>query len=102
MTAVWISIAALTVINFAAKAAGPVILGGRQLPRWAERLVVLLPAAVLTALVMTQTFADEDALVLDARAAGVAAAIVALVLRQGMLVTLVAAAGATALVRAVA
>lgn len=102
MSAVWLAIAALTVITFVIKAAGPVALGGRDLPRWAERLVVLLPAALLTALIATQTFADEDRLVLDARAAGVAAAIVALVLRRGMLVTLAAAAGTTALVRAVA
>lgn len=102
MSAVWTSIAALTVITFAIKAAGPVILGGRDLPRWAERLVVLLPAALLTALVVTQTLADGDAIVLDARAAGVSAAIVALVLRRGMLVVLVVAAGTTALLRAVA
>lgn len=102
MNAVWTAIATLTVITFAIKAAGPVALGGRELPRWAERLIVLLPAALLTALVITQTFADGDRLVLDARSAGVAAAIVALLLRRGMLVTLVAAAAATALVRAVA
>lgn len=102
MTAVWITIGVMTVITFAVKAAGPVALGGRDLPRWAERLIVLLPAALLTALVVTQTFADEDRLVLDARAAGVAAAIAALLLRRGMLVTLVAAAGTTALLRAVA
>ena len=54
------------------KAAGPVALGGRDLPRWAERLIVLLPAALLSALVVVQTFADGKALVLDARAAGLA------------------------------
>lgn len=100
MSAVWISIGVMTVITVAIKAVGPVVLGGRDLPGWAERLVVLLPAALLTALVMTQTFADGAKLVLDARAAGLAAAVVALVLRQNMLVTLFAAAGTTALVRA--
>jgi len=100
MTAVWTAIGVMTVITFAVKALGPVVLGGRDLPGWAERLVALLPAALLTALVMTQAFADGAKLVLDARAAGLAAAVLALGLRRNMLVTLVAAAGTTALVRA--
>lgn len=100
MNAVWTSIAALTVICFAIKAAGPVALGGRDLPRAAERLIVLLPAALLTALVMVQTFADDKALVLDARAAGVAVAVLAAALRASMLIVLLAAVGTTALLRA--
>lgn len=102
MTAVWTAIAVMTVITVAIKAVGPVVLGGRDLPRWAERLVVLLPTALLTALVVTQAFADGARLVLDARSAGLAAAVIALALRQNMLVTLIAAAGTTALLRAVA
>ena len=102
MTAVWTAIAVMTVISFLIKAAGPVLLGGRDLPKAAERLIVLLPAALLTALVIVQTFADGSRLVLDARAAGVAAAVVAVALRGGMLVALVAATGTTALLRAVA
>ena len=74
---IWITVGALTVICFVIKASGPVLLGGRDLPRWAERLIVLLPAALLSALVVVQTFADGKALVLDARAAGLAAAFVA-------------------------
>lgn len=101
MTAVWTSIAALTVICFAIKATGPVVLGGRGLPAWAVRLIALLPAALLTALVVTQTLADGRRLVLDARAAGVAVAVLALLARRGMLVTLLLAAATAALVRAV-
>lgn len=101
-TKIWISIAALTVICFVIKATGPVVLGGRDLPRWAERLIVLLPASLLTALVVTQTLADGRRIVLDARAVGVAVAIGALRARRGMLTTLLLAAGATALVRALA
>jgi branched-subunit amino acid transport protein len=100
MTVVWISIGVMAVITFVVKAAGPVALGGRELPRWLQRLVVLLPAALLAALVVVQTFADEQALVLDARAGGVAAAVVALVLGRGMLVTLAVAVGVTVLLRA--
>jgi branched-subunit amino acid transport protein len=101
MTEVWIAIAAMTAVSFAIKAAGPVVLGGRALPPAAERLIALIPAALLTALVVTQTFASHDgrALVLDARAAGIAVAVVAATRRAPMLVVLVLAAGTTALLR---
>jgi branched chain amino acid efflux pump len=97
---VWIAVGALTVICFVIKASGPVALGGRDLPRWAERLIVLLPAALLSALVVVQTFADGKALVLDARAAGLAAAFVAVALRASVLVVLLVAAGTAAGLRA--
>lgn len=100
MTAVWTSIAAITVTTLVVKAVVPVVLGGRDLPSWAARLIVLLPAALLMALIVAQTFADETRLVLDARAAGLAAALLALLLRQNMLVTLAAAGVTTALLRA--
>jgi branched-subunit amino acid transport protein len=97
---VWIATGVLTVVCFGIKAAGPVALGGRELPRWAERLIVLLPAALLSALVVVQTFADGKALVLDARAAGLAAAMVALALRASVLVVLLVAALTAAGLRA--
>jgi branched-subunit amino acid transport protein len=97
---VWIAIGVLTVVCFAIKASGPVALGGRDLPRWAERLIVLLPAALLSALVVVQTFADGKAIVLDARAAGLAAAFVAVALRASVLVVLLVAAGTAAGLRA--
>jgi hypothetical protein len=100
MTDVWIAIGALTVICFAIKAVGPVALGGRELPRAAERLIVLLPSALLSALVVVQTFASGRELVLDARAAGVAAALVAVALRASVLVVLLVAALTAAGLRA--
>ena len=100
MRDVWIAIAVLTVICFAIKAAGPVALGGRELPEWAERLIALVPAALLPALIVVETFADGRDLVLDARAAGLAAAMAVLALRGSMLVVLLIAAAVTAGVRA--
>jgi branched-subunit amino acid transport protein len=97
---VWIAIGVMTVVSFCIKAAGPVALGGRDLPYWADRLIALVPAALLPALVVVETFAEGKALVLDARAAGVAAAIVVLALRGSMLIVLLAAAVVTAGVRA--
>ena len=100
MTDVWIAIGVLTVVCFTIKAVGPVALGGRDLPRAAERLIVLLPAALLSALVVVQTFASGRELVLDARAAGVAAAVVAVALRASVLVVLLVAALTAAGLRA--
>ena len=97
---VWIAIAALTVISFAIKAVGPVALGGRELPHWADRMIVLLPAALLSALVVVQTFAHGKELVLDARAAGLAAAAIALWFRASVLIVLLVAAGTAAGLRA--
>jgi len=100
MTEVWVAIGVMTVISFAIKAAGPVALAGRELPGAAERLIVLLPAALLTALVIVQTFADDTELVVDARAGGVAVAILAVALRASMVLVLLAAALTTAGIRA--
>jgi len=97
---VWVAIGVLTVVCFAITAAGPVALGGRDLPRWADQLIALVPAALLPALIVVETFAHGKELVLDARAAGVAAAMVVLALRGSMLVVLLVAAGVTAGVRA--
>jgi len=60
-------------ITFAIKAAGPVALGGRELPTWFTSVVVLLAPALLAALVATQALADGDQLKVVADTAGVAA-----------------------------
>ena len=63
-------------------------------------MISLLAAALLAALVVTQTFAEDQELVLDARVAGLAAAAGALALRRSLVVTMISAAAATALTRA--
>jgi hypothetical protein len=80
------------------------LLGLSAPPHWLERALVrrmaaLLPVALLAALVAVQTFATGQALVLDARVAGVAAAVVALLLRAPFLLVVLVAAIVTALVR---
>jgi hypothetical protein len=82
-------------------------LAGLSVPaRWLEapvvqRIAALLPIALLAALAAVQALATGTHLVLDARLAGVAAAIVALLLRAPFLVVVGAAAAAAAGVRAV-
>jgi branched-subunit amino acid transport protein len=101
MTAVWITIGGLIVTTAAIKAAGPVLVGGRRLPPWAGGLIALLAPALLTALILTETFVTGQDLTIDARAAGLGCAAVALALRAPMLVTVMVAAAAAAAVRAI-
>lgn len=101
MTEVWITIAGLTVATVALKAAGPLIVGGRELSARALAVIALLAPALLTALIVTGTFTDDGELTVDARAAGLACAGVAVVLRAPLLITVLVAAVGTAVVRAV-
>lgn len=100
-------------MTWAALAAGAVCcylvkLGGLSVPERVlrdprvQRVGMLLPAATLAALALTQTATSGSELVLDARAAGVAVAIVAVVLRRPFLVVVASAVVTTALVRALA
>ncbi len=65
-----------------------------------RRISGLLPVALLAALVAVQTFAVGQTLVIDARLAGVAAAVVALLLRAPFLVVVLVSAATAALLRA--
>jgi len=64
-----------------------------------RRVAELLPVALLAALVAVQAFGSGRSLVLDARAAGLAVGVVAMLLRAPFLVVVISAAGAAALLR---
>jgi branched-subunit amino acid transport protein len=100
MSEVWLTIAALAVATALIKASGPVVFGARALPPVALRVITLLAAALLAALVVVQTFGEDQELVVDARAAGLAAAAGALALRRSLVMTMLSAAAVTAVVRA--
>jgi branched-subunit amino acid transport protein len=102
VTEVWIAVGAIGLATIAAKAAGPVLAGARVLPSPLQSLLPLLAPALLAALVVTQTFGDGRSLVLDERAAGMAAAAVPVLLKAPVLVTVAVAAGVTAALRALA
>jgi branched-subunit amino acid transport protein len=82
-------------------------LAGLSLPqRWltdprVQRIVPLIPIALLAALVSTQTFSTGTHLVLDVRGAALAVAIVAVLLRAPFLLVVVAGAATAALLRLV-
>lgn len=64
-----------------------------------HRVADLVPVALLAALVAVQVFATGPTLVLDARAAGLAAAVVALLLRAPFIVVVLVAALTAAMIR---
>jgi branched-subunit amino acid transport protein len=73
VTATATLIGGCAIVTFAMKAAGPVALGGRELPPWFTGVVVLLAPALLTALIVTQALADGHRLHVGADTVGVAA-----------------------------
>ena len=95
MTTLWVTIIGVALANAAIKAAGPVLVGGRELP---ERALAVI--ALLAALVVTETFGEDQHLVLDERAIGVAVGGLALALRAPVVLAIALAALATALSRA--
>ncbi|HYH59718.1 MAG TPA: AzlD domain-containing protein [Thermoleophilaceae bacterium] len=101
MNEVWFTVAVLGVVTIAIKAVPAVVLGGREVPAAATQVFETLAPALLAALVVTQTFGGDEEIVLDARAAGVGAAAVAVVLRAPIVVAALVAAVTAAIVRAV-
>jgi branched-subunit amino acid transport protein len=99
MSTTWLVVLVVGAFTIAFKAAGPVLLGGRELPQRMTDAFELLAPSLLAALVVTQAVGGKQAIVLDARLVGVGAAIVAVRLRAPLIVAIVAAALATALAR---
>jgi branched-subunit amino acid transport protein len=100
MSTTWLVVLLVGAFTMAFKAAGPVLLAGRELDRRLTDAFELLAPSLLAALVVTQAVGGKEAIVLDARLVGVGTAIVAVRLRAPLIVAIVAAAVATALARA--
>jgi hypothetical protein len=99
----WAAILVLAGGAYAFKAAGLLLFSGADASSLGVRIGRLLPPALLTALVAVQTVGATDGpgLTLDARAAGIAAAVVATWRRAPFAVVIVAGAAVTAGSRAV-
>jgi uncharacterized membrane protein len=95
----WVVIAVVGAATMVFKAAGPVLLGQRELPPRVTAVVEVLAPAMLAALVVTQAVGGDRELVLDERLAGVAAAVVAVRLRAPIVVVMAVAAATAALIR---
>jgi branched-subunit amino acid transport protein len=96
MNAMWIGIIATSVIAFLLK-----YLGHSVPERWLSQPRVLkinslIPIALLSALVAVQTFTNDKNLVIDQRLAGLAVAVIALLLRAPFAVVVISAAATSA------
>ena len=89
------------VITALIKAAGPVALGGRELPARFNGFIALLAPALFTALLVTQVLADGDELAVGADTVGLAVAGLAFWRGVPMVGGVLIAAATTALLRAV-
>lgn len=83
---VWLLIGALVLVTATTKAIGPVLVGGRELPRWSAAVIALMAPALLAALVVTSLFADGPRLTVGADTAGVAVATLLLLRRVPLIV----------------
>lgn len=97
----WTLIILLALGAYAFKVTGLVVIGARTLPPIFERCLALIPAAVISALIVKDTFTNGQDVVVDARAAGIAVAVIAAWRRAPLIVVIVAGAAVTALVRRV-
>ena len=96
MNAMWIGIIATSVIAYLLK-----YLGHSVPERWLSHPRVLkinsmIPIALLSALVAVQTFTSEKSLVIDQRLAGLAVAVIALILRAPFAIVVISAAATSA------
>lgn len=99
MSAPWLVVLLVGAFTISFKAAGPVLLAGRQLPARLTSAFQLLAPSLLAALVVTQALGGKNGIVLDARLVGLGAAVVAIRLRAPLIVVVVVAALAAALTR---
>lgn len=97
----WLAVVAASLLAFLIKFAGYLVPDRVLEVPWIDRVVPLLTVALLSALVVTQGFLDANGIpTLDARAAGIAVAVLLLLVRAPFIVVVAAAAVVAALVRA--
>jgi len=96
---IWLLIAAIAAGTYALKAAGPLLFGGRELPDSWRRASLLVAVAMLSALAAVQMLQSPSGVQLDARSAGVAAAVVATALKAPLWLAVAVAAAVAACLR---
>ncbi len=98
----WAFVLVLAATAFGFKVLGVVVIGDRTMPPVLERCLSLIPAALIAAIVVHDTFSIGHSLGVDgARAAGVGAAVVAAWRKAPLILVIVIGATVAALVRAV-
>ncbi|WP_246210040.1 AzlD domain-containing protein [Nocardioides piscis] len=98
---IWAMIVGCAVLTIMIKAFGPVLLGGRDLPPWFTRVIVLMAPTLLCALVVTSVLAEGRSWSVGAHTVGVGVAAVLLWRRHSLVLAVVVAMAVTAGIRAV-
>lgn len=98
----WLAVLGLGAGSYLCKVVGLVVVGGRPLPARLRACLTLIPAALLSALIVANTVTLGQELVIDARLPGVLAAGVAAWRKLPFPAVIAIGAGVTALVRLVA
>ena len=98
----WTLVTALIVGTYVLRAAGLVAMAWIDVPRIVMDVVSWAPAALIAGVVAFGTVGDPAGVVFDARAVGVAAGLVAVLLRAPFVIVFGVTVGITALVRAMA
>lgn len=98
----WTLVLCLGAVAYGLKALGALVLGRRRMPAAVQGCLLLIPAALLAALITKDVFTTGRELTLDARVVGLLTAVVLSWRRAPFAVTVFVGVGATALLRAVA
>jgi branched-subunit amino acid transport protein len=96
----WVVVLGLAAGAYAFKVLGLVVIGDRTLPQILERCLALIPAAMIAAIIVNNTFAVGRHLQIDARVAGVGTAVVLAWKRAPFVAIIFCGAAVTALIRA--
>lgn len=95
----WLSVLAVTLVSWAMKAIGPLVLGHRPLPRTAVRIAGLMAPALLAGLIVVELGGSGWSEFDWTQLFGVSATGIARLLKAPMLVALLIGIAATALLR---
>ena len=99
MTRAWLTVLLAGTITMMIKGTGPLLLGGRLLPSRALPVLRLLAPSLFAALIVSQVFTHGERLVLDARTAGLIAAVAGAAYGARPVLILLGACAATAAFR---
>jgi branched-subunit amino acid transport protein len=95
----WLAIGAAAVLSFTIKAAGPALLGERQLPGWWRSISALLASALLAGLIVVHLMDTGGTAVTWTVVGGLAVTAGARLVKAPMLLAVLAGVAATALLR---
>ncbi|MEY3265667.1 MAG: AzlD domain-containing protein [Ilumatobacteraceae bacterium] len=95
----WTFIFLLAACAYGLKLLGAVVIGQREMPLALQRCLLLIPAALLAGLIAKDTFTTGQSYAIDARAAGLAVAVLATWRKLPFAVVILAGVGTTALIR---